>query len=275
MTGQNLGAEAPKMALSQLHADLAALERQADAHLANRIVNDPSIYPWVKGYAIGRLDLTAAIANKANVALFGEHGGMVFHHLMSGIYEAHTSVVEAGRGEWALRMARAALHWMFTRTDAVEIMTRAPRGNLGALTIARAVGATREFVNKHGWVVDGDPVPTAIYGLRIQDWTRTAPGLTERGAWFHRRLEDELRKLKKTEDVHEDDETHDRYVGMACEMMLAGQPMKGQIFYNRWALMAGYRPIQVMSASPLTVDIRSAMICVRGDDFWVMSCPSG
>lgn len=259
--------------LSQLHADLGMIERQTDAHNLNRVANDPSVYPWVKGHAVGRLDLSPIVANPANVLLMGEHGGVLFAQHQPGYYEAHTQVMPAGRGAWTLRMVRAALHWMFTRTDAIEIVTKVPQGNAAALGLVRAIHGVYEFTSPHGWVYQNDPVPAAVYALRLQDWVKRAPGLVERGAWFHHKLEAELTQLGKTEDVHEDDPTHDRYVGAACEMMMGGQPQKAAIFYNRWAVMAGYAPIQLMSISPLTVNIRSAIICVRGDDFWVMTCP--
>lgn len=260
--------------LSQLHADMSMIERQFDGHDINRVVNAPSVYPWVKGYAVGRLDMSAAVASKANVLLMGDHGGVIFVQHQQGYYEAHTQVLPAGRGRWTLRMVRAALHWMFTRTDAIEIVTRVPKGNDAALGLVRAIHGVYEFTNPRGWVYENDPVPAAVYALRLHDWVRRAPGLIERGAWFHARLEAELTKLGKTEDVHADDVTHDRYVGAACEMMMGGQPHKAAVFYNRWAVMADYAPIQLMSTSPLTVNIRSAIICVRPDDFWVMSVPA-
>jgi hypothetical protein len=259
--------------LSDLHTWLASIRRETHAHDINRIVNHPAVYPQIRAYTMGRIDYGPAIANPANVMLMGEHGGVLFVRHQPGVYETHTQVLPEGRGKWTLSMVRAALHWMFTRTDAVEIMTRVPRGNLGALALVRAIGGVHEFTNPRGWVQDGDPVPAAVYALRIQDWARKAPGLQERGKWFHDQLVSEYARLGVTKhEQHDDDDVHDRYVGLAAEMMMGGQPIKGAIFYNRWAVMADYQPISIVSLSPLTVDIRDAILCVRENSFWMMSC---
>ena len=38
-------------------------------------------------------------------------------------------------------------------------------------------------------------------------------------------------------------------------------------FYNRWACMSDYHPIEVVRLDPLYVDIGTAVLVVRGDDF--------
>jgi RimJ/RimL family protein N-acetyltransferase len=251
---------------------MTLIERHFDAHQLNRVVNHPEVHRWVCGRIIGKIDLSSVVADQRNILLMGEYGGVLFAQLQGGLYEAHTSVLPEGRGTWTLAMVRAALHWMFCRTDAVEIMTRVPRGNLGARALAKAIGGRREFSNPGGWIIDNAPVSTDVFALRIQDWMRDAPGLVECGRWFHRRLEQEYARLGKTEPQHADDETHDRYVGIAAEMVLAGQPQKAAIFYNRWAVMAGYEPVTVVSANPVAIDIHNAVIGCRDGDLWVISC---
>lgn len=257
--------------LSSLHAMLPKIERQRDAHIINRMVNDASILPAVKGYDSGRLDLSAPAQNPANVFLAGEHGYILFVQVAPNIFEAHTSALPEGRGAWVVGFVNAAMHWLFTRTLAIEIFTRVPNGNKPALGLVRAIHGRYEFERKNGWVVDMDPVPCGIYSRSIVDWMRDAPGLAERGGWFHDRLEEEYAKLGRKEPSHDEDATHDRYVGAAVEMILGGQPDKGIIFYNRWALMAGYQPVSIVAREPLTINIRDALIIVRDDDFWVAS----
>lgn len=247
------------------------LQRQHDAAHINEIVNDPSVYPWVSGRHTGPLDVSPLIADGRNVALFGEHGGVIFVAHQPGLYEAHTQVLPAGRGRWTFDTVNAALHWMFTRSDAIEIMTRCPHGNLGAKALARAIHGELEFTNPRGWTKDGNAIPADIYSLDIQRWMKTAPGLPERGRWFHDRLEAEYAGLGKAPDLHADDETHDRYVGAAVDMMLGGQPHKGVVFYNRWAVMADYATVGIVTETPLVIDIRDALLCVRDNDFWVMA----
>lgn len=252
--------------LSLLHAMLASIAVQKDAKRLNEIVNHPEVYPWV-GFGKGPLDLSEAIASEDVICLLGKFGGIVFHRLQPGLYEAHTQILPAGRGEWGLAMVQAALHWLFTRTEAVEIMTRCPLGNLAAKALARAIHGKYEFTNPAGWLRDGKPIPADIYALRIQDWLKTAPGLIERGQWFHKRLDSEMRRLGIAEPQHADDAEHDRQVGLACEMVLSGMPLKAAVFYNRWSCMAGYAPLSVVSLDPLELDIQSCRLVVRGGDF--------
>lgn len=252
-----------------MHKMLATLRRETSAERINAIVNHPSVYPFVRGHAIDPLDVSSLTNDPANVLLVGEHGGLLFHQVAANLYEAHTSVLPAGRGAWAIMFAHAALHWMFSRTLAMEIFTRVPQGNKGALGLVRAIHGRFEFERQNGWIMDFDPVPAGIYTRSVADWMRNAPGLAERGAWFHDRLEAEYARHGRQEPPHDDDTVHDRYVGAATEMILGGQPDKGVLFYNRWALMAGYQPVQIIARSPLTIDIKDAFLIVRDDDFWV------
>lgn len=261
----NLGENEP---LSETHRMLAKIGREHHARRLNRVVNHPEVYRWVRGYATEPLDLSPTVANPANVLLMGEHGGVLFVAHQPGLYEAHTQVTPEGRGAWALAMVRAALFWMFTRTDAIEIMTKCPKGNLGARALARAVGGTKEFTARKGWVVDLDPVDADVFGLTLQAWARTADGLVQRGVWFHALLEAEFARHGKAEPPHEEDEDHNRAVGMAAEMMLGGQIGKALVFYGRAASLAGYGPIKLTSMNPLTIDIGTALLIVRDGAFW-------
>lgn len=263
-------------ALSDVHRTLAALERQTDASFLNQVLNDPSVYPAVRGMIEGPIDATAAVVGTQNVLLAGSHGCILLVRHQPGFFEAHTQVLEDGRGAWTLLMVRAALHWMFTHTDAVEIATRCPRGNLPALALAKRIGGRFQFTNPCGWVKDGEPVPADIYSLSIGDWMASAPGLAERGHWFHEKLEAEYARLGAFDpEPHPDDDTHDRYVGAACEMMIGGQPHKAAAFYNKWAVMAGYAPVTILKDSPptITIDIADAILIVRPNgDFWMAEC---
>lgn len=248
------------------------IERQFTADRLNEIANDASVYPWVCGPLTGPLDLSPVVADRNNFALVGAHGAVLFVRHQGGLYEAHTVVLPSGRGAWAVMLARAVAQWMFCHTDAVELLTRVPKGNLAARALTRAVGSTFEFTNPRGWTLHGKVVPADIYAMRIQDWMRDAPGLPERGVWFHDELEKEYARVGKTEPRHPDDATHDRYVGAAVAMISGGQPHKAVIFYNRWAVMAGYAPIAVVSTNPITIDIHDALIVARPNNFWIIPC---
>jgi hypothetical protein len=245
------------------------IERVFDGEKINRIVNDPSVYPWVRGVCEGPLDLGPLLADKRHVCLVGEFGGCLFTQQSPGIYEVHSQFLPQGRGEHAIKVVREALHWMFTRTDAVEIWTRCPKGNLAARALARAIGGREEMTVARGWVQDGKIIPAAIFSMTVQEWMKTSPDLVEIGAWFHAKLEDEFKLAGYSEPVHDDDPNHNRYVGAAVEMIRGGQPSKGVIFYNRFALMAGYAPISVVGFDPVMINIRDATLEMHGKNFFV------
>lgn len=256
--------------ISDLHRTLASLERHTDAARLNEIMEHPDVRPHVWD-AEGPIDMSAVVESPDNVVLIGEHGGMVFHYRMPGLYEAHTNVLPEGRGAWTLVFVRACLHWMFTRTPAVEISTRCPKGHVAAKALAKAIGGRYLFTRRDGWTINGQVVPAEIYNLMLTDWMNSAPGLTERGHWFHVKLSGEFARLGHTEEQHPDDLTHDRFFGAACEMILAGQAGKGCVFYNRFAIQAGYAPVRIEALTPLTINIRNALVIVRSDDFYVAS----
>lgn len=251
-----------------------AVSRHTEATKINAILNHPEVYPYVRGPVEGPLDFTEFLKNEDVYALFGEHGGQIYIRLQPGLFECHSQFLPQGRGEYALAVTQASLHWMFTRTDAVEILTRCPSGNPAAKALAKAIGGQFQWTNPNGWVMDGKPVAAEIWSLTLQEWTRTAPGLVERGQWFHDRLESELDRHGHKELAHPDDQAHDRYVGAAVEMFFGGQPGKGAVFFNRFAALGGYHPVKVIRSSPLAVDIGTAVLVMRENDFFIPSMRS-
>jgi len=147
------------------------IERQFDGQAVNRIVNHPSIYPWVCGPLEGQdLDLSGPIGDGSYIALFGEFGGFLFWKLTDGIYDAHSAVLPEGRGKWALGAAREALAWMFHHEGAVEIMMAVPKGNLAVRALVRSLKAKYTGNIEDGWMIDGNSVASDIFSLTKTDW---------------------------------------------------------------------------------------------------------
>jgi RimJ/RimL family protein N-acetyltransferase len=242
------------------------ISRHIDATHINAILNHPEVRPWVAANN-APLDMTPFM--ESMIVLYGEYGGQVYHRLDAGLWEAHSAFLPKGRGQWALAATQASLKWMFARTDALEIVTRCPAGNVAAKALAKAIGGEHLFTHPEGWVKDGKPIPADVFSLTIQSWMKTSPLLVDRGRWFHARLGTEFARLGIQEPQHEDSETHDRYVGAACEMFFGGQPAKAAVFYNRVASIMNWHPVTVTSLNPLAVDIGSALLVMRGDDFFV------
>lgn len=246
------------------------LERHFTAERLNVIVNHPSIYPWVKGAHTELLDLTNVAKNPNNVCLVGEYGCVIFFKHQLGIYEYHTSVLPEGRGKYMLDGAKFAFRWMFTSTDAFEIMTKCPDGNIASKAGARAVGCTQIFRTRPTWPINNSLVSVDIWSLVIQNWVKTCPEIAEIGAIFHDKLQDKYTKLGKIEPIHEEDMVHNQYVGATVEMLLSGQINKAISFYNRFAVMASYQPIKLISYNPLVIDIFEAKLLIENGDFSVI-----
>ncbi len=170
-----------------------------------------------------------------------------------------------------MRLANTALDWLFCNTDAVEALTKVPRGHVAARALAQAVGGIPSFVVPDGWILNSKPLSTTLYSLTLQAWmARRAAIFAPLGDWFHRSLEAQYATLGYTTPLHAHDAAHDAAVGLAVEMIRSGQPYKGAVFYNRWASIAGYAPLTVLNDNPIVLDIEEAILRVQGGAFEVI-----
>lgn len=246
------------------------LERHFTAIRINEIINHPSIYPTICGFHTEPLDLSAVAANPAHVCLVGEHGCVLFIKHQPGIYEFHTSVLPEGRGARMIEGSQFAFNWMFTKTDAFELLTKCPYGNVAAKAGAKAVGCSLRFTTRPLWPSGGNLVPIDVYSVILQEWVRTANHLVVQGKSFHKLLDIAYTEQGKNLSAHEEDEVHDRYVGATIEMIRGGQIVKAISFYNRWAVMSGYKAISLISTDPLIIDIDEAKLKIVNNTFEVM-----
>ena len=258
--------------LSSAHEALAMVERQFDAAWLNQLANDPDIFPWVHGAVVGPMDCAPIAADPRNLILAGEHGAIVMKPVAPGIYDVHTTVLKTGRGKWAVAFSQACAHWAFTKSDAVELGTRVPRGNIAALALTKLAGASLEGEVADAWIMDHQPIPAKIFSLGIIAWVRQAPGLYERGQWFMHRMMAEVARHGREASYQSPGQIYERQIGAACEAVFGGQPIKGLTIFNRWAAICGTPLITVLAMRPLTVDTGGSILIFRNDDFWVASC---
>lgn len=149
------------------------IRRQSDGDTVNRIVNHPSIYPWICGPLEGQtLDLSGHINDGSYIVLFGEHGGFLFWKLSEGIYDAHSAILPEGRGSWAILAAQKSLKWMFEKEGAEEIMMATPKGNIAVRALVRCLKAKYRGTIENGWFMNGKFVPSAIYSMTKTDWNQ-------------------------------------------------------------------------------------------------------
>jgi len=243
------------------------IERHFSAERINEVINDPSVRPWVaNGSEV--LNIEKHVANRNHVLLMGEHGGCMFFRFLPGVYEVHTNVERAGRGEWTDALTAACARWMFTRTDCYEVLTRVPEGHLAARAAAIARGMRYEFTRPKECLFRDRPVDVDIYSIRLQDWIHQDSinaELMELGRQFHEVLHDRVAALGIQDEPHAEDHNHNLYVGIAYEMFRHGQLGKAIYFYNRWALASRHEPIFLVNKDPVTIKIDHGLfVTLRG-----------
>ena len=250
-----------------------AIRRDFDAQAVNRVLNDPAVRADVADVSEGVIDLSERVADVNNVLLMGEHGGVFAIAILPGVYELHTQILPSGRGPWAFAFAREVTRWMFTHTNAYELMTRIPHTHMGARILATRSGMKYEFSRKAGCRWRGEVMSADIFSLRIQDWAVSAPNLEEVGHDFHDKLNAKAAALGVTEPPHDDDPVHNRYLGAALEMVRHGQVRKGVEFYDRWAIEARHSLAAFISDDPPTIRFDLGIMTFRNDgDFEVTRC---
>lgn len=251
------------------------LQRQTDAKNINRFINDPSIYPQVKGFAKGPIDLSDKLAfgpASDTVVLCGQYGGVIFQRRLGAIYEMHTCVLPEGRGPWMVEGSRQAFYYMFTQTDCCEILTHCPSGNLPAKAGARAVGMRYDWTADKIYPKDGGMVDSDIYSINVQDWAFCSPLVEPIGVWFHQHLNAEYRRVGLEVKPHSHDRNHNKITGAAVAMIASGQGYKGISVYNRVACMNLLPLIAVVSVDPLVIDIHDVKLQVANGDFRIVPC---
>jgi hypothetical protein len=227
--------------------------RERDAARMNGVLNDPDVRPYIDEQGVGDADLSVAVANPQNVLLMGDHGGCLFFPITPGIYEVHTAVAKAGRGAWTRDFVRAAVHWMFTRTPAGEIVTRIPSRHRGAVGAAEWAGMEFQYDLPQAVRFCGRTDDILIYALRLQDWVLHAGMIEDIGRKFHVQLCAEALRCGIGDAPHEDAAVHNRFVGAAVEMARHGQLEKGALFYNVSAVIMRKPQIQIVAAVPPTI----------------------
>lgn len=242
------------------------LHRVFDASEFNALVNHPSIYPWVNGRIVGPLDLSDVASDPANVFLLGEHGGIEFISLQPAIYDVHAQCLTEGRGAWMADAANEAAWWMFTRTDALEIVARVSHGNRRVRALANVCGMRKQFTVENGWVLDHRIVPADIYSLTLQEWLANSVHVGKMAD----RLKERLTKSPVASTVNLSDGCA-RTIAVTLEMIRYQQVGKAVVFHDRFAAMARVPMLNIVSQSPIAVEIGGLVFVMRKDDYFIAS----
>lgn len=122
-----------------------------DVDAINRLINDPSIKPWVCGDLGGFLDVSTLVDNPENLFFVAEFGGASLIKIKPKTYELHTFVLPEGRGRWAKQKLRYIFQWMFDHTDVEDIITLCPTNNRMAIGAARMSGFKKYGIIEQAW----------------------------------------------------------------------------------------------------------------------------
>jgi hypothetical protein len=251
------------------------LNRTMDAATFNRIANDPAVRPGLGGGG-SPVDMSAQLADPANVALLAEHGGFVFLRTGPARYEQHMMFLPEGRGAPLAQATAEAYRWLFTRTDAQELITFV----LGEPADAEA-RAVRQTVGRAGYrktfdglfPVDGRHAPATFHALALEDWAQRDEACLKSGEAFHDDLEAFKASCGSTAPAHDDYPAHNRAIGAAILMLKAGQVVKAAAAYNRWASVARFAPIRILSERPAVIDFVDALATVNDGELEFLLCP--
>lgn len=247
---------------------MGLIAENRDPTFWNAIANDPETRPLL-GAGTEAVDLSPVLAECRNYALATEHGGFLFIKHEVGRYELHTLFSKEGRGRGVLPAFAEAARFMFTATDATEIVTKTADSNRAASIMARRAGFRPTFTRPAAWH-DGSDM--TFYGLTLDEWMQRDPTLEAEGHAFHEMLEAAKRAKGSELPTHPDDPAHDRAAGAACLMAKAANAAKAAWIYSRWACLAGYQTIELIEDNPVVLDVRDALVTVTDGRLEVLEC---
>jgi hypothetical protein len=241
------------------------MTRTFDAAFMNTVLNHPEVHPWT-GYD-GTIDITLIAENVNNYVLVNAFGGFIAYNLSPGVYEVHSMFLPEGRGKQLLQFSKECLEYMFTRTDCHTLVTQLPDNNASAISLATMVGFQPYFRRENT-----PRGPTAYARYTLDEWVQDTESLETEGEWFHSNLRSCKECLGSELPDHDHDPSHERAVGAAVKMIKAGNAFKAIDYYNNWAKLAGYAPVELLSFNPVVVDVVDAIVEIRDGQMEVLKC---
>lgn len=202
------------------------------------IANDPRVFPAVSVPGMARIDFGPAWHQCIGFEF--DTGGWVLHRHEWGVYECHTLFLPKSRQ--VREKAREVILFLFTCTDAVEIVTKVPADLPHAAALAKAVGFRWLYRREGAWPRESGAVAVDYFRLSLEDWVVGNAVLEGLGTWFHD-------QLGAAHVNHAPDRVHDAYAGFAVVCGRQGRTAKGAAIYNRWARFNGFVPIRVVDGA--------------------------
>lgn len=221
------------------------LRREYDASKLNVVANHPEVRPLVASGS-EPIDLSPLLASTANIALVGEAGGVLLVRRGPGVYEAHVQFLPEAWGSFAVEALREALDWLFARTDALEVWAQPSASAKRVLGLCRALHFRKEC----------EFAGTKCLVVRMSDWAMTSSEARNAGEEFLSAFEIEMLKQGESasliEGVVPPESALLGVLGATLLALRACQLDKALLLFNRWALLAHFAPIRLLSPWPIT-----------------------
>lgn len=251
----------------------STVARTMDARHYNSVANHPTVRAWLggDGASDAPIVLDSVLENPANVALATGHGGFIAVALGSGRYDVHSMFLPEGRGREATDAQRDAVAYMFSATDATELRTTVPTTNQAAGLFARRAGFELLFTSRVPWT-GGTKLEAECRALSLDRWALRAQRTREAGEWFHAALTAAKAAAGSALESHDVDAVHDAMVGAVVLLLQAGNVEKAVRFYNVYAQVAHYAPIELLRARPVILDVVDAIVEVGASCMEVLRC---
>jgi|SRR5580700_2776523 hypothetical protein len=223
-------------------SEFMVVERTFDPGLAARFVTDPAAIKAI----------TTAIKDTNNVCLVGDLGAFIAARLDRGVFEIVLHAEPEADEEWLRDFIAAAAEYVFCRTDAVELLVRAARGDPASEAMVRAAPSDLQFEIA---------ARLEVHALTLQRWALWAPGMVERGERLVDRIAAQLQRERHP--IHPD---HARVIGVAVAMIEGEQPIKGVVWFNRAEALARRPLIKILDTDPLQIKWETEMLTLQNGE---------
>jgi hypothetical protein len=138
------------------------ITRSYDALGLNKVLNHPSVLPWVSIPGINHLDLTPVIEDHRNHLLKGTDGFFLATYEEPGMYEIHTQFYPWAKAKQTIIEGAEALKYA-AKAGMKVLVTRVPQNNKAADWYARRQGFKHWFTNKNVWPTNEGLVDLSFY----------------------------------------------------------------------------------------------------------------
>ena len=146
------------------------IQRTFDSALLESVANHPEVRPWLgmNGGSGEPLVLEPLVSDLRNYAGICAHGGFIAVWVGQGRYDVHAMFLP---GTSAVGPAQNSMRIMFTETDCLTLLAKAPASNPRADALTRLLGFREVFRRDDAWTdADGQRVPISYRELTVSDW---------------------------------------------------------------------------------------------------------